>query len=250
MADRSINCSPFIGWWDPMADHIHPSSRDFFASHPHGMCAFTKLRMGMIPDRCITIVEEDDKTIKLAPLSRTTLPTKGAEAETIAVKVPLMPGIAELAHIYLLLEYRRRVGSDPNDFHPDNFYIDPDFAFGDKTTDLGYNPSNPSESQYTNPPTRFVPDEGVLVYIVNEKMPEIAASADQEWYKFVLALLNPAGNEKRMDLNQAALDAGEHMEVDFRHLYEEGGVPLKITVTVIDRTEDYSEVHIVREDLR
>jgi hypothetical protein len=80
-------------------------------------------------------------------------------------------------------------------------------------------------------------------------MPEIAASADQEWYKFVLALLNPGGNEKRMDLNQATLDVGEHMEINFRHLYKEGGVPLKITVTVTDRTEDYSEVHIVREDL-
>ncbi len=249
--DRSINCSPYIGWWDPMGDHLHPRlPRSFFSGHPHGMCAFTKLRMGLIPARCIALADKDDVTIKLAPLSNPYLPPVGSEAEAMVIKVPVVPGKEALAHIYLLLEYRRRVGSGPDDFHPDNFYIDPDDVLGDKTFDPGYNPSNPAESRYINPPTRFVPDEGVLVYLVNEKMPELPGLPYQGWYKFVLALLNPEGNEKRDDLTQAALDAGEAMEVDFRHLYPDRGVPIRITVTVTDRTEDYAEVRITREYLR
>lgn len=248
--DRSINCTPYIGWWDPMADHLHPKTpREFFSSHPHGMCSFTKLRMGFIPERCIAVAEEDDVEVKLSPLSNPTLPAEGSEAEPVVIKVPLAPGIEELAHIYLLLEYRRRVGSGPDDFHPDNFYIDPDYVFGDKTTDPGYNPSNPEESRYVNPPTRFVPDEGVLVYLVNEKMPELPGIPYQEWYTFILALLNPEGNEKRDNLNNAALDAGESMEVDFRSLYPDRGVPIKITITVTNRTKEYAQVNITREYL-
>jgi hypothetical protein len=250
--DRSINCSPFIGWWDPMGDHLHPRTdpktpREFFSGHPHGMCAFTKLRMGMVPDRCIFVAEDDDMTVELSPLSSPSLPPKESEAEAIVVKVPVAPGVEKLAHVYLLLEYRRRVGSGPDDFHPDNFFIDPDYVEGDKTSDPGYNSSAPAESVYVNPPTRFVPDEGVLVYLVNEKMPEIAGDAKQEWWRFVLALLNPKGNEKRNDLNQAALDAGESMEVDFGNLYPDIGAPVKIRVTILQRSEDRCKLQITRE---
>lgn len=73
--------------------------------------------------------------MKLSPLSNLILPVEGSEAELIVIKVPLTPGIEELMHIYLLLEHRRRVGSGLGDFHPDNFYIDPDYILGDKTTD-------------------------------------------------------------------------------------------------------------------
>lgn len=248
--DRSINCTPYIGWWDPMGDHLHPRTpREFFCSHPHGMSAFTKLRMGFIPDRCLAVADRDEVAIKLAPLGNPSLPPPGSEAEAIAVKVPLVPGIEELAHIYLLLEYRRRVGSERGETHPDNFTIDPDYVFGDKRFDPGYNAANPDQSRYINPPTTFVSDEGVLVYLVNEKMPEMPGLPYTEWYNFVVALLNPAGNDKRDDLTQAALDASESMEVDFRHIYPDRGVPLKITVTVAERTNDYAQVHIRRERL-
>ena len=71
--------------------------------------------------------------------------------------------------------------------------------------------------------------------------------SSREWYKFVLVLLNPDGNENRNDLTKAALDKGEKMEIDFGDLYEHAGVPVKITITVIRRTDDYAEVHITRE---
>ncbi len=249
--DRSINCTPYIGWWDPMGDHLHPNiPREFFSGHPHGMCAFTKLRMGFIPDRCLALADKDDVTIKLAPLSNPYLPPVGSEAEAMAIKVPLVPNNENLAHIYLLLEYRRRVGSGPGDFHPDNFTIAPDSLYGDETFDPGYNPANPAESRYINPPAVFVSDEGVLVYLVNEKMLELPGLPYTEWYNFVLALLNPEGNDKRDDLTKVALDAGETMEVDFRYLYPDRGVPIKITVTVTNRTEDYAQVHITREHLQ
>ena len=248
--DRSINCTPYIGWWDPMGDHLHPRMpREFFCSHPHGMCAFTKLRMGFIPDRCLAIADQDDMTIKLAPLSAPYLPPAGSEAEAIVIKVPLVPSVEKLAHIYLLLEYRRRFGSERGESHPDNFTIDPDYVLGDKRFDPGYNAADPAASRYVNPPTVFVSDEGVLVYLVNERMPEMPGLPYTEWYNFVLALLNPEGNDRRDDLTQAALDAGESLEVDFRHLYPDRGIPLEITVTVTERTKDYAQVHIKRERL-
>jgi len=249
--DRSINCTPYIGWWDPMGDHLHPNvPRDFFDGHPHGTSAFTKLRMGFIPQRCLEVADEDDVTIQLAPLSKPQLPAPGSQAEAIAIQVPLAPGQPTLEHIYLLLEYRRRVGSESGEEHPDNFRVDPESLFGDKQFDPGYDAANPAASQYVNPPMVFVPDEGVLVYLVNEGMPELPGLPYTEWYNFVLALLNPEGNEKRDNLNNVALDAGESMVVDFQQLYKDRGVPVKLHITVEDRTDDYATVHITREYLR
>jgi hypothetical protein len=245
--DRSINVSPHIGWWDPMADHLHPKSRDFFDSRPHGMTSFTRMRMGLIPQRCIVIAEQDDFTVNLAPLSDPTLPSPGANAEALVIKAPILPGVPQAAHIYLLLEYRRR----PEGAHPDNFTIPSDYVFGDPKWDPGYNASNPAESRYVNPPTTFVSKEGVLVYLVNEKMPELSSPELQpsEWYKFILALLNPAGNDKRADLTQVPLAAGESMVVDCTKLYAEASAPVKLTITVTGLASDYAEVHITRENL-
>jgi hypothetical protein len=205
--------------------------------------------MGFIPDRCLAIAAEDDVTINLAPLSKPTLPAVGSDAEAVAIQVPLVPGNEATAHIYLLLEYRVRVGAAAGEQHPDSFAISPDDVLGDKSFDPGYDAANPSASRYTNPPTRFVPDEGVLVYLVNEKMPELPGLPYSGWQNFVLTLLNPEGNDKREDLNQAALDAGESLAVDFRSIYSDRGVPIQISVMVTGRTEDQAQVRITRERL-
>ncbi len=248
--DRGVTVSPYIGWWDPVADHLHPDEREFFNSHPTGSCAFTKLRMGMIPDRCLAVADKDDVTVKLSPLGIPTLPARGSEAESLAVKVPLLPLNPAAAHLYLLLEYRRRVGSETGETHPDNFTISPDDVLGDKRFDPGYNTADPAASVYVNPPTVFVPDEGVLVYLVNDKVPEVPAAPYTEWYNFNLALLNPAGNDQRDNLNEAALDAGETMTVDFSTLVPGKAVPVKIIVSVTARNNNYATVHIVREYVR
>jgi hypothetical protein len=247
--DRSVNVSPYIGWWDPMGDHLHPNvgvSRTFFSGHPHGMCAFTKLRMTLIPERCIAVAEQDDVSIKLTTLSQPRLPPPGAAAEAMVVKVPLMPSNPNIAHIYLLLEYRSRFGTGE---HPDNFSIAPDFVCGNVAFDPGYNQADPAASRYINPPTQFVSKEGVLVYLVNEKMSDlpILTYKPEEWYAFVLLLLNPAGNEKRADLTQAALAAGESIVVDCRTLYSGASAPVKITVMTKNITSDYAEVQVIRE---
>jgi hypothetical protein len=78
----------------------------------------------------------------------------------------------------------------------------------------------------------------------------VPAAAYTEWYNFNLALLNPAGSDERDNLNNAALDAGETMPIDFRTLVPDRAVPVKITVSVTERTNDYATVHIVREYLR
>ncbi|MDO8055271.1 MAG: carboxypeptidase regulatory-like domain-containing protein, partial [Candidatus Hermodarchaeota archaeon] len=92
-------------------------------------------------------------------------------------------------------------------------------------------------------------DEGVLVYLVNEKMPESPGMEYQGWNMFILALLNPAGNEKRDNLNQAALDSGEEMIVDFRTLYSHADLPIKVKIAVQERGSDYAKVRIEREYL-
>jgi len=248
--DRSVTVSPYIGWWDPVADHLHPASRGFFTSHPQGMSAFTKLRMGFIPDRCLAVAEADEATVKLSPLGNPTLPARGSAAESLVVKVPLLPLNPAAAHLYLLLEYRRRVGSENGETHPDNFTISPDDVLGNPQFDPGYNAANPAASTYVNPPTVFVPDEGVLVYLVNDKVPEVPAAPYSAWYNFNLALLNPAGNNERDNLNKAALDAGETMAIDLRTLVPDKAIPVKITVTVTERNNGYATVHIVREYVR
>jgi hypothetical protein len=207
--------------------------------------------MGFIPDRCFATVNEDDATLRLAPLSNPQLPTPGSDAETIAIKVPLDPDIPQIDSVYLLLEYRRRVGADTGEEYPDNFTIAPDYVFGDATCDPGYDADNPGGSAYINPPTQFCPSEGVLVYVVNEGIPHIAAAPYTEWYNFPLVLLNPAGNDQRDNLNEATLDAGEFIEVDFSNFYADRGVgiPIRMRVMVTERTDDYAEVHITRERL-
>jgi hypothetical protein len=241
--DRSINCTPYIGWWDPMGDHLHPAMpREFFDGFPHGMSAFSRMRMGFIPDRCQAVAGEDDMTINLSPLSDPALPAMGSDAEAVAIKVPLVPGVDKLAHIYLLLEYRRRVGELGS--HVDNFAIAPDDVLGDPAYDPGH-----ATGRYINPPTQFLSDEGVLVYLVNEGMPETPGAVYTEWHNYVLALLNPAGNDQRDDLTEAALDAGESIVVDFRTLYPDRGVPIVITVEVEQRTDAFAKVHISRERL-
>jgi hypothetical protein len=250
--DRSINCTPYIGWWDPMGDHLHPTMpREFFESHPHGMCAFTKLMMGFIPDRCIAVVTEDDATLRLASLSEPQLPARGSAVETIVIKIPVDPTVEQLERVYVLLEYRRRVGADAGGEYPDNFTIAPDYVFGDPIYDPGYNPDDPAASAYVNPPTTFCPSEGVLAYVVNEGIPHIPAAPYTEWYNFPVALLNPAGNDQRDNLNEAAMDAGEFVEVDFSNFYADRGVgvPIRIRVMVTERTDDTAEVHITRERL-
>ncbi|MBN2146137.1 MAG: hypothetical protein JW726_02070 [Anaerolineales bacterium] len=249
--DRSVNASPYIGWWDPMGDHLHPAqNREFFSSMPHGFSAFTRLGMGMIPPRCIAVANSDEQMIQLAPLSNPTLPALGAAAEALVVKVPLMPDNPDLAHVYLLMEYRRRVGELGE--HPDNFSIAPDFVFGDVMWDPGYNAANPEQSHLVNPPTQFVSDEGVLVYLVNEKMSSLPVLPydPQEWYRFVVVLLNPAGNANRANLTQAALGAGESMDIDFRTLYADTGAPIVIRVVVDELTADAAVVHIIRQQVR
>jgi hypothetical protein len=181
-------------------------------------------------------------------LGNPVLPSPGAVAEILALKVPVIPGQPQLAAIYLLMEYRMRVG--PGE-HPDNFTVDLDSLMGDKTTDPGYNPANPAASHYINPPAQFVSKEGVLVYLVNEKIPHIPTVTykPEEWYKFPLILLNPAGHAQRDDLTQVALAGGERMEVDFRSLYASASVPIKITVVVNSISKAYADVTITRERL-
>ncbi len=249
--DRSINCSPYIGWWDSMGDHLHPVlPRGFFEGHPHGTCSYTKLAMGMIPQRCIAVAEKDDVTIRLAPLSNPKLPARGSDAEAMVVQVPILPGNPAAAHVYLLLEYRRRVEGGAN---PENFTISPDSVLGDKRWDPGYNSADPAKSRYINPPTTFVSKEGVLVYLVNEKLPSVPVVeySPKEWFKFVVVLLNPAGHDKRSDLTQAALASGERMEIDLRHLYAgAAALPVKITVAVSTLSADHATVRISRELVR
>lgn len=248
--DRGVNATPYIGWWDPMGDHLHPAfPRDFFDGIPNGMTAFSKLALDLIPDRSQTIINENSASVNLGVLGNPDLPNPGVPHEKLAVKIPLDPTNSRTDHIYLLLEYRRRVGAEVGQLHPDNFSITPESIVGQPWSDPGYNSADPAASSYINPPTRFTPDEGVLVYIVNEEMPEIPSIPYTDWYKYRLALLNPAGNDQRDDLNQAALDTGQSLTVDFRDLYEHAGVPITIDISVESRGLDYAVVNIRRNYL-
>ncbi len=250
--DRSVNCSPYVGWWDSMADHLHSRdeisgrSRDFFESPPQGTCAYTKIKLGMIPERCVCIVTGNNETRKLVPLSNPTLPPRDSDDQYVVLKIPVDPSTSDAywQKVYLLLEYRRRIGQ-PNT-SPENFTIQPDQVYGDKRTDPGYNQRSP---QYQNPPTAFVPSQGVLVYLVNENLTDNPSQEyiPAEWHNFRLILLNPNDIDDRDNLNSAALGSGSSVTIDFHDFYDTPTTPIAITVEVTgDFTEERAEIQITR----
>ena len=235
-----------------MADHLHSRdeiggrSRDFFESPPQGTCAYTKIKLGMIPDRCVCIVTGNNETRKLVPLSNPTLPPRDADDQYVVLKVPVDPSTSDAywQKVYLLLEYRRRIGQ--LNTSPENFTIQPDQVYGDKKTDPGYNQRSP---QYQNPPTAFVPSQGVLVYLVNENLTDNPSQEyiPAEWHNFRLILLNPNDIDDRDNLTSAALGSRSSVTIDFHDFYDTPTTPIAITVEVTgDFTEERAEIQTTR----
>ena len=221
--------------------------RDFLESPPQGTGAYTKIKLGMIPDRCIGIVNGEEETRTLVPLSSSTLPSRKSNDQYVVLKVPLSTSTSRIdpywQKVYLLLEYRTRLGQ-PNS-SPDNFTINTKQMYGDEKTDPGY-------PQCQNPPKEFVPSKGVLVYLVNENLSDNPNQEylDEEWYNFRLILLNPEGvndRNSRRSLINAALKSGGSVTIDFRNFYGTIAIPEAITVEVtIDSSKEHAEIKITK----
>lgn len=89
--DSTIN----MGLWDPMSSHFN--KRD---EPPPGISSWTKLRLGWLPESKVASVAQGElKEILLGPL-------EDGDSETLAVRVPVSPGI------YYLIENRQPIGVD------------------------------------------------------------------------------------------------------------------------------------------
>jgi hypothetical protein len=155
--DRSIYCTPYVGWWDNTGDHLHfQIPRPFFSCPPYGVSAFTRLRLDMIPSAYVGTAVEAEQPFQLAPLAVQQLPQQTGGQPVLVVKVPLSgtePGE------YLLVEYRRRVPGSVDDIT-----VNPDRLLGESSQDPGE----------VNPPAHIVSQNGVLIYHVNEEKSQFA----------------------------------------------------------------------------
>jgi hypothetical protein len=194
--DGKTNTSPYIGWWDDMADHLHmkvppePSRAMFFRSTPQGMCAYTRLVMGWIPDDYVATVPSGSKTVSLAPLGVDRLPEPKGKVH-LAVKVPLAPAKDQNGNSkerYYLIEARRLLGND-------DVQIDKSQYYGDRS--------------YL--PDRLIQEEGVLVYMVDQSKPVFGSKPEGgqvDRRNFVLVLEDQAGRRDG-DLRDAAFSPGQ-----------------------------------------
>jgi len=200
--DGKTNTSPYIGWWDVMADHLHiraprsgyptlpSSSTTFFQSIPQGLCAYTRLLLGWIPKEYVAEVRSGSRRIVLAPLGINQLPQPKGEI-LLAIKVPLTPGKdrdGNLKERYYLIEARKFLAND-------NIVVE-------KSLYAGY----PSYL-----PDRLVPKEGVLIYLVDHSKPIFGPKPEKgkvDRRNFVLVLESQRG-EKDDELNDAAFTPGQ-----------------------------------------
>jgi hypothetical protein len=195
--DRSVCCSPYVGWWDNIGDHLHPTEEwrnehgVFFAGPPYGVCSFTKSKLladylsppqpsgysvrppqhvlaspTMIP--YVGIAGRNTVSpFKLAPLAKShfsmgskqsRLPLSG---EMLWVKIPLDDSIPE----YLLVEYRRQVPDSVDSILDVRGIVD---IVGAPSSD-DHPPTNPpADLIASNPPEAPLRDGGLLIYHVNE----------------------------------------------------------------------------------
>ncbi|MEW6667617.1 MAG: hypothetical protein AB1512_20610 [Thermodesulfobacteriota bacterium] len=194
--DFRTNTSPYIGWWDVMADHLHmkipegPHPSMFFRSTPQGMCAYTRLVMGWMPEDYVATLSGRSRSVVLAPLGVNKLPEPRGKIHLVA-KVPLAPAMDKEGNRkdrYYLIEARRFMNND-------DVRVDKTQYYGDRT--------------YL--PDRLIQKEGVLVYRVDMGKPMFGPKPEKgkvDRRNFVLVLEDQAGRRDG-DLKEAPFSPGQ-----------------------------------------
>lgn len=247
---RSIYCAPYVGWWDNMGDHLHPRlPRDFFEGDPYGVCAFTKMKLDMIPPSYIGTATAAQQPFRLVPLTVSPLPRQSNGQPVLAVKIPL--NLTE----YLLVEYRRNISGTV-----DGIRVDVCGLLGDCNDD----------PQKVNPPDSLVSDKGILVYHVNEEKKHLGGeppdydntTTDSDFVQdFLIYLYTPSmitatgaldWNERTPEALKAAgfkPGPGQGYIPTFRMLYPFVNPTMRIEVQVTEIGEKDIDIEVMRTTL-
>lgn len=241
--NRSVYCTPYVGWWDNTGDHLHPRlPRSFFSGTPYSVCTFTKMKLGILPQSYIGEAAGPTHSYSLARLSVSQLPPQVNGQPVLAVKVPLSS-----ADEYLLIEHRSPAGQNA-----DNITVDIMGILGNPLTD----------PHKENPPDHLVSDDGILIYHVNEGNSHLGGdtsstrpSTDEAFVRsFLIFLYTPDmvtdsgeiqwGNRTPGSLKSAAFDSQHPFKMNYPvenpserievHISEGNGDTAAITVTRVN----------------
>lgn len=251
---RSIYCAPYVGWWDNMGDHLHPQlPRDFFAGAPYGVCAFTKMKLDMIPPSYIGTATAAQQPFRLVPLTVSALPQQSSGQPVLAVKVPLSEGKDTTE--YLLVEYRRYISGTV-----DGIRVDVCGLVGNCNDD-------PAK---VNPPDSLVSDKGILVYHVNEEKSQFGGeprdydntTTDPDFvqdfliYLYTPSMITETGALDWSKRTPEALKAagfkpgpGTGYVPTFRLLYPFVNPTMRIEITVTEISDNDIDIEVMRTTL-
>ncbi len=241
--NRGVYCTPYVGWWDNTGDHLHlRPPRLFFSGSPYGVSAFTKMKLGVIPDDYIGEATGADEPFKLHKLATPQLPVQTNGEPVLVIKVPLSEG-ANPAE-YLLVEYRRWVSGSA-----DGVTVDLDRILGDPATDPGK----------VNPPEHLVSDKGILIYHVNEEKPHLGGETT-EWcptdqsdfvqnfimFLYTPSMVTPQGFDWSERTPEALRNAGFDIGSTFALEYPSVNPHLRVEIYIPEWDDNVADVEVRR----
>lgn len=240
--NRGVYSTPYVGWWDNTGDHLHlRPPRLFFSGSPYGVSAFTKIKLGVIPDNYIGKATGSLMPFKLYKLATRQLPPQTNDQPVLVIKIPLSEG-ANPAE-YLLVEYRRwGLGAD-------GVSVDLTRILGDPATDPGK----------VNPPEYLVSDKGILIYHVNEEKPHLGGETT-DWcptdqsefvqdfimYLYTPSMITPEGIIWSNRTPDALKNAGFTIGSMFTLNYPLVNPHLRIEIYIPEWNDDVADVEVRR----
>ena len=240
--NRSVYCTPYVGWWDNTGDHLHlRPPRTFFSGPPYGVSAFTKLNLGVIPDEYIGKATGAVTPFKLYKLATKHLPAQTGGQPVLVIKVPLSAG--ETPVEYLLVEYRRWVTG------VDGVTVDLNGILGDPRTDPGK----------VNPPEYLVSDKVILIYHINEEKPHLGGETT-EWcptdqrdfvqdfiaYLYTPSMVTSQGLDWSTRTPEALKNAGFDIGSTFVLEYPSGNPQLRVEIHISEWDDNVADVEVKR----
>ncbi len=244
--NRGVYCAPYVGWWDNTGDHLHfTPPRTFFSCPPYGVSAFTRMKLGVIPDPYIGKATGSNMPFKLYRLSTRELPPQTNGQPVLVIKVPLSEGVDPSE--YLLVEYRRWVSGCA-----DGITVDLNRILGDPATDPGK----------VNPPEKLVSDKGILIYHVNEEKPQLGGETT-EWcptdqssfvedfimYLYTPSMVTPQGLDWSQRTPEALKNAGFDIGSTFTLDYPSVNPQLRVEIYIPEWDDNVADIEVRRTSI-
>ncbi|MGC1121791.1 MAG: hypothetical protein WBA22_11925 [Candidatus Methanofastidiosia archaeon] len=244
--NRGVYCTPYVGWWDNTGDHLHlRPPRTFFSGSPYGVSAFTKMKLGIIPNSYIGHATGSSMFFNLYKLAARYLPPQIDGQPVLVVEVPLSEG--DNPAEYLLVEYRRWVSASV-----DGVSVPLDGILGNPATDPGK----------VNPPDHLVSDKGILIYHVNEENPYLGGESnrwcptdDQDFvtnflmYLYTPSMVTPEGLDWSKRTPEALKAAGFDIGSTFSLEYPLENPHLRVEIHIHEWDDNVADIEVRRSSI-